>query len=94
MVSNQEKIARLKKELADVGQKHAVRSAITSKKLQEKKEIADLKGLVAEQQTIIEELQQGGAEGRITAGTPPDLGLGGDPNDPNEVVAEEGPPGR
>jgi hypothetical protein len=55
-----------------------------------------LKTLVAEQEKIIEELQQGADTGRITAGTPDKLGLEGteDINDVTDVndATEEGPP--
>ena len=60
------------------------------------KQIADLKTLVAEQEKIIEELQQEADTGRITAGTPDKLGLEGseDTNDVTDVndATEEGPP--
>lgn len=60
------------------------------------KQIADLKTLVAEQEKIIEELQQGADTGRITVETPDKLGLEGtedinDVTDANDVI-EEVPP--
>jgi len=57
-------------------------------------EINELKALVAEQQTVIEELQQGAAEGRITTETPEDLGLGEETPDPNAPVEEPEDTGR
>jgi len=52
------------------------------------KQVADLKALVAEQEKIIEELQQGADTGRITVGTPDKLGLETteDINDVNDVT--------
>ena len=55
------------------------------------KQIADLKTLVAEQEKIIEELQQGADTGRITVGIPDKLGLEGaedinDVTDANDVI--------
>jgi chromosome segregation ATPase len=57
-----------------------------------KKEITELKTLVAEQQTVIEELQQGVAEGRITGETSESLAE--ETTDPNAPPQDGGDPGQ
>jgi len=58
------------------------------------KQIADLKELVAEQEKIIEELQQGADTGRITVEIPEKLGLqeSDDITDANNATEEVPPP--